>query len=243
MPADPVRFPSNTELAHVFQTIADYLALDGQSTYRILAYEKAATLFRDHPVRVAEMAVRGELRELPGVGQAIEAKVLEYTATGDIAFLQGLRERYPEGLLEVMRLPGMGPKKTRLVWELAGVGDLRDLERACREGRISGLPGMGEKTEAKLLRALEVWTARAAGGAEPRRLRAVVEPQASRLVDALRMLPAVVAADYAGSLAPSPRHRARHRPGGRLDPTRGSDGPLQLLWPNLNRSTSAARPS
>jgi len=198
--ADPVRFPSNTELAQVFQTIADYLALDGQSTYRILAYEKAATIFRDHPVSIAETAVRGELRELPGVGQAIEAKVLEYKATGDIAFLQGLRERYPEGLLEVMRLPGMGPKKTRLVWELAGVGDLRDLERACREGRISGLPGMGEKTEAKLLRALEAWTARAAGGAEPRRLRAVVEPQASRLVDALRTLPAVVVADAAGSL-------------------------------------------
>ncbi len=200
MRADPDRLPSNGELAGLFQTIADYLALDGQSTYRILAYEKAAGLFREHPVSIAEMAARGELRELPGVGEAIEAKVLEYIATGDVTFLRGLRERYPEGLLEVMRLPGMGPKKTRIVWELARVGDLRDLERACREERIRGLPGMGEKTEAKLLRALEIWAARAAGGAAPRRLRAQVEPQASRLVEALRSLPAVVAADYAGSL-------------------------------------------
>ncbi len=79
------------------QTIADYLALDGQSTYRIIAYEKAAALFRDHPVSVADMALQGELRQLPGVGDAIETKVLEYVATGDIAFLARLRERLSRG--------------------------------------------------------------------------------------------------------------------------------------------------
>jgi DNA polymerase (family 10) len=200
MPADPARVPSNAELADVFQTIADYLALDGQSTYRILAYEKAAALFQDHPVSIAEMASRGDLRELPGVGEAIEAKVIEYMTTGDLVFLAGLRERYPEGLLEVMRLPGMGPKKTRLIWESAGVADLRELERACRERRVRTIPGMGEKTEAKLLRALDAWAARLAGGAGLRRLRPVVEAQAIRLLEALRTLPVVAAADYAGSL-------------------------------------------
>ncbi len=202
MAVEPARSPSNAELAGLFQTIADYLALDGQSAYRILAYEKAATLFRDYPVSIAEMATRGELRELPGVGQAIEAKVLEYTCVGEVSFLEEFRGRYPEGLLELMRLPGMGPKKTRLVWELAGVGDLRDLECACREGRIREVPGMGAKSEAKLLHTLEAWRARAAavGGSIPRRLLAAVAPQAARLVDALRALPVVAAADYAGSL-------------------------------------------
>ena len=180
--------------------IADYLALDGQSAYRILAYEKAAAVFRDHPVSVAEMALQGELRRLPGVGEAIEAKVLEYVATGDIAFLARLRDRYPEGLLVVMRLPGMGPKKTHLVWERAGVADMRDLEKAAREGRLRGIPGMGEKTEANILRAIETWTAAAAGEDRGRRLRAVVEPQAARLVEVLRALPEVAAADFAGSL-------------------------------------------
>jgi DNA polymerase (family 10) len=200
MPADPARSPSNGELAAVFQTIADYLALDGDSTYRILAYEKAAAVFGGHPVSVADMALRGNLRELPGVGEAIEAKVLEYIASGNVAFLERLRQRYPEGLLTVMRLPGMGPKKTRLVWETTGAADLRDLERACREGRIREIPGMGEKTEAKLLGAIETWTARNAGGAPSRRLRSMVEPQAVRMVEALRALPSVIAADYAGSL-------------------------------------------
>ena len=83
MPAEPGQLPSNQELAQVIQTIADYLALDGESTYRILAYEKAAALFRDHPVSVADMALQGELRRLPGVGEAIEKKVLEYVATGE----------------------------------------------------------------------------------------------------------------------------------------------------------------
>jgi DNA polymerase (family 10) len=200
MSADPDRLPANATLAALFQQIADYLALDGESLYRILAYEKAAALFAEHPVSVAEMAQRGELRALPGVGQAIEAKVLEYLSTGAVVFLEGLRTRYPEGLLTVMRLPGMGPKKTRLVWEAGGVADLRDLERACREGRIRRIPGMGEKTEAKLLHTIEAWSIRVAESAEPRRLRSVVEPQAARMVEALRVLPAVAEADYAGSL-------------------------------------------
>jgi DNA polymerase (family X) len=200
MRADPDHLPSNAELAALFDTIADYLSLDGESTYRILAYTKAAALFREHPVSVAGMAARGELQQLAGVGQAIEAKVLEYMTGGDLAILQRLRSRYPEGLLEVMHLPGMGPAKTKSVWETAGVGDVRDLERACREGRIRFVAGMGEKTEAKILAAITAYEARAAAGAEPRKLRALVEPQAARLVDALRALPAVVAADYAGSL-------------------------------------------
>jgi len=200
VPFERGQLPSNVELAQVIQTIADYLALDGQSTYRILAYEKAAALFRDHPVSAAEMALEGELRRLPGVGEAIEAKVLEYVATGDIAFLAKLRERYPEGLLTVMRLPGMGPKKTRFVWEQAGVGDIRDLDKAAREGRLRGLPGMGEKTEANILRAIASWTAAVAGPDRGRGLRSVVEPQAARFVAALRALPEVVAADFAGSL-------------------------------------------
>ncbi len=94
----------------------------------------------------------------------------------------------------------MGPKKTRFVWEQAGVADLRDLEKAAQEERLRGLPGMGEKTEANILRAIESWAAAAAGPDRGRRLRAVVEPQAARFVAALRALPEVVAADFAGSL-------------------------------------------
>ncbi len=142
-----------------------------------------------------------------------------------------------------MRLPGMGPKKTRLVWELAGVGDLRDLERACREGRIRGLPGMGEKTEAKLLRALEIWAARAAGGAAARRLRAAggtagrpsggsAARSAGGRRRRLRRQP-----------PPSTCHRARHRSGGGVDRPGRGHGRLRHAARAGPRSRNGATPN
>ena len=112
--------PGNLELADRFQAIADYLALDGATIYRILAYEKAATAFREHPTSIAELALRGELRTLPGVGEAIETKVLEYLSTGGMAYLSELGAKYPEGVLELIRLPGVGPKMARKLWDVAG---------------------------------------------------------------------------------------------------------------------------
>jgi DNA polymerase (family 10) len=192
--------PGNPELADLFQRIADYLALDGESAYRILAYEKAVALFRIHPVSVAEMALNGELRTLPGVGQAIEGKVREYIDTGELALLTRLMARYPEGLLAVMHLPGVGPKTARKLWDQAGVSDVATLKQACVDGHIRGLPGVGEKTERNLLRAVETWEARTARAPRTRRLLSEVEPQATRFVEYLRGLPQVVVADYAGSL-------------------------------------------
>ena len=192
--------PAIPELADIFQKLADYISLDGQSPYRIIAYEKAAALFRVHPVSVSEMALRGELRDLPGIGPAMEGKVLEYVTTGRLGLLDEMSERYPEGLLTLMRLPGVGPKTAHRLWQLAHISDVHMLEQAAREGRIRGLPGMGAKTEQNFLRAIEAWKARAVESARPRRLIAEVEPQAARFIDILRALPATAAADYAGSL-------------------------------------------
>ena len=198
------RLPSNGDLADLFADIAGFMAIEGDSTYRILAYEKAAEIFRRHPLSIAEIALEGELRQLPGVGAAIEAKVLEFIETGDVATLARLRERYPYGLLEVMRVPGVGPKTARRLHEALAVSSLQDLEQAGRENRIRQVPGMGEKTQAKLMRAIESWTAvqeRAADGrGDFRLLLAEVRPQAVSMLSALRALPEVLAADTAGSL-------------------------------------------
>jgi DNA polymerase (family 10) len=219
----PARLPSNPELADLFQKIADYLALDGQSLYRILAYEKAVALFRAHPVSVSEMALRGDLRALPGVGQAIETKVIEYVTTGRLTLLEEMSERYPEGVLDVMHLPGVGPKTARKLWELAHIAGVDMLKQACAEGRIRGLPGMGEKTEQNFLRAVQSWEARAAETPRARRLLSEVEPQAVHFVELLRALPATVAADYAGSLR---RHRSMVRD---IDLVVGSSDPFSVM--------------
>ena len=219
----PARLPSNPQLADLFQTLADYLALDGQSLYRILAYEKAVALFRVHPVSVAEMALRGDLRDLPGVGQAIETKVIEFITIGRLAALAEMSERYPEGLLTVMHLPGVGPKTARKLWGLAHISDVQALKEACADGRVRGLPGMGEKTEQNFLRAVETWEARVAEAPRARRLLAEVEPQAAHFVEILRALPATVAADYAGSLR---RRRSMVRD---IDLVVGSNDPSSIM--------------
>jgi len=225
----PSRRASNSELAGLFAEIAGYLALEGESTYRILAYEKAADLFRRHPLSIADLALNGTLRELPGVGAAIEGKVLEFLSTGDMAFLARLRERYPAGLLEVMRVPGIGPKTARELHDTIGIGSLEELESACRQGRIREVPGMGEKSQAKLMKAIEDWgKARAAtGGAatdeRPRLLLAEVLPQAASLLEVLRSIPAVTAADTAGSLR---RRRSTVRD---IDLVAGSEEPGAVM--------------
>lgn len=213
------RLPSNNELADIFQTLADFLALDAQSNYKILAYEKAAAQFRAHPTSIAEMADRGELRELPGIGDAIEGKLNEYLAAGHVSALDEMAERYPVGLLDVMHLPGLGPKTARRLWESAGVSDIDSLRVACSDGRLRGLPGMGDKTIENIGRAIEQWEKRLAQSPESRRLLAEVEPQAARLVEFLRSLSAVTDAEYAGSLR---RRRSMVRD---IDLVAGSDDP------------------
>ena len=187
--------PSNAQIVRLFDTIADYLALDGDSAYRVMAYERASRSLRDYPVSLADLAARGGLRELPGIGEAIERKVLEYMETGEVTKLNELRAKYPEGLLEVMHLPGVGPKTARRLWEALGIIDLEQLKLACQRHLIRQLPGMGEKTEANLVRAIATYEARSG-----RSLAGTVEPQAANLVQALRAMPQVVAADYGGSL-------------------------------------------
>ncbi len=174
---------------------------------------------RDYPVSIADLAARGGLRELPGIGEAIERKVLEYMETGEVAKLNELRAKYPEGLLEVMHLPGVGPKTARNLWEALGIIDLEQLKLACERHLIRELPGMGEKTEANLLRAIATYEARSGpqprrdGGASGRKPGGGVTRGAPGRGRRLWRQP-----------APPSLHGARHRPGGRLSRSRRDHG-------------------
>jgi DNA polymerase (family X) len=200
-PADPEEhlpagaLPSNGELAGLLLAMADYLAFEGESVYRVLAYRKAAEQFQEHPTSVAELALRGGLRTLPGVGETIEKKVLEYLTSGRMRALERLRTAYPETLLALIRIPGVGPKTARRLWETLGVADVDDLRRACEQGRVREVAGLGKKTEDNLLRAIAQYESR-----EDRRLLGVVDTLASSLLTALAALPAVARSSTAGSL-------------------------------------------
>jgi DNA polymerase (family X) len=146
----------NLSLARILHEVADVLEIKGENLFRIRSYrlagESIQTLTRD----VAEMIRRGEkLQEVPGVGAGIAAKLQELVATGRCAYHEDLLTEVPAGLLELLRLPGLGPKGVSLVWRKLGVTSAEDLEKAIADGRFRSLPGMKEKKEAKIRKGLE----------------------------------------------------------------------------------------
>jgi DNA polymerase (family X) len=150
----PAKLPTNAELAERFELLADLLELDGADAFRLAAYRRAAARIRESAVPVAQLAIDGKATRLSGIGGTIEAKIVEYVETGDLAALAKLRDKLPSGLVEVMHVPGLGPKTARKLWGELGVESLDDLRAAAEQERLRGLPGLGPKSEEKVLKAL-----------------------------------------------------------------------------------------
>jgi DNA polymerase (family 10) len=191
------RLPTNAEAADRLQLIGDLLELEGAVRHRVLAYRRAAARIRTHPASVAEMALAGRAVELPDVGATLQAKVAELATTGDISALARLRDRVPEGLVEVARLPGLGPTRARALWRELDVTDVDGLRAALEAGRLRGVSGFGPQLEAGLRSALD-------GGPEdaPPRLvplgRAL--PLAEEIARDLAAVPGVQRVEVAGSV-------------------------------------------
>ncbi len=157
--------PSNAEAADLLREIADLLDLNGER-FKPEAYRRAARSLETLSEELGAVAGRGGLREVPGVGEAIEEKLREYLATGRIAYLERLRSEIPPGLLELLRLPGIGPKTTRRFWTELGVTARSELGAAVAAGRLDGLAGFGPRKIALVRTALEA----AARGPAPARV-------------------------------------------------------------------------
>ena len=185
---------TNAEIARVLQEIADLLAICDENVFKIRSYERASEAVGGASVSVEELASRGELRTLPGIGETIEEVITELVTAGDCQYRQQLLVQAPEGLLEMLRIPGFGPKKAGLVYRELGIASIAELEAAAREGRLKGLPGFGTKTETKILAGLEQLKAGTA-----RALLGSALPLAEALVETVRGNPAVIAAEMAGS--------------------------------------------
>jgi DNA polymerase (family 10) len=150
----PAKLPTNAELAERFELLADLLELDGADAFRLAAYRRAAARIRESAVPVAQLAIDGKATRLSGIGGTIEAKIVEYVETGDLAALAKLRDKLPSGLVDVMHVPGLGPKTARKLWGELGVESLDDLKAAAEQERLRDLPGLGPKSEEKVLKAL-----------------------------------------------------------------------------------------
>lgn len=146
----------NEDFARVFEQIADLLELREENAFRVLAYRNAARELRGTGYDIPALLAAGEaLPKMPGIGTDLQAKVHEIFATGTAAMLQKLRQEYPPGITDLLRLPGIGPKRVRLFYDRLGVGSLAELEAAVRAGRLRALGGFGAKSEQKILGAIE----------------------------------------------------------------------------------------
>ena len=192
--------PTNSAIAAALDELGDLYELDGAIVHRVVAYRTAAKAVRDASTSVAALVRAGRATELPGIGATLEAKLATLLEQGDIPQAAALRAKFPAGLLEMTRLPGLGPKRARRLFEELGVDSLEALATAARQQRIRDLRGFGEKAEANLLAAIEQATANGGEPARPARFvldraLAIGEP----LVEALRAHPAAVRVELAGS--------------------------------------------
>lgn len=150
---------TNVEIARVFQRIAGILAIQGANPFRIRAYERAAVTIEGLPEDLTDAYARGgerALREIPGIGEDLSQKITELLRTGRLRFLRELTRKVPAGLLDVMDVEGMGPKRTAYVWRRFGVRTLRDLERLCRSGKLGQQRGWGEQSVRNILQAIDM---------------------------------------------------------------------------------------
>jgi DNA polymerase (family 10) len=188
----------NAAIARILSEMADICEIKGENPFRIRALRNAALAIETTPHDVEVLAraedAAGRLREIPGIGAGIAARIVEIARTGDTEEHRALLAEFPPTLLELLKLDGVGPKKVRLFYDALAVRTLDDLERAAREGRVRSLPKMGEKSEEKILKSIAEQKARAG-----RFLLSAAEEAVERLAAMLRAVPGVGRVEAAGS--------------------------------------------
>ncbi len=148
---------TNAEIAAAFAQVGTLLTLQGENPFKIRAYERAAQMLTAHPRELRDLYADGgeaALRALPGIGEDLTRKIVELLTTQKLAYLTELMAAFPPGLLEILTVEGMGPKKTKLVWEKFGVESIDDLERLAQGDKLKSLKGWGDKSVQNILRGI-----------------------------------------------------------------------------------------
>ncbi len=147
--------PPNAQIAALFDELADLYELDGAIVHRVLAYRNAAKAVREASTSVAALTRAGTVTSLPGIGSTLEEKINALLDTGTIPAVEKLREKFPPGLVDMTRLPGLGPKRARRLFDELGIASLADLRAAAEGQRLRGVRGFGPKFEDAMLAAFE----------------------------------------------------------------------------------------
>ena len=185
----------NTDIAAVFDEIADFLEIGDENPFRIRAYRNAARTVRALGPELRDMVdQQDDLTQLPGIGKELAAKIVEILATGTARALKKLQAKYPQTLRDLLKIPGLGPKRVRVIYQDLGIDRMTQLIEAARAGRISELSGFGTRTEKQILETAESMVEK------DRRFKiAEVKPHADSLTDYLENVPGVNQVIVAGS--------------------------------------------
>ncbi len=189
---------TNAEIAAALEELGILYELDGAVKYRVLAYSTAAKAIRESPVSVAELAAQGRTTEVPGVGKTLAEKIDALLASGEIPAAVKLKAKFPPTLIEVTRVPGVGPKTARRLFEELEICSMEDLKAAAEAERVRDVKGLGPKAEENILAALE--RLGEPGEGPGRLLLSKVKPIAEELAAALREHPAASRVEVAGSV-------------------------------------------
>jgi len=185
----------NLEISKLFHEIADLLEIKDENVFKIRAYRRAAMNLESLTEEVEAVAARGALTEIAGIGKDLAAKIQQALDTGRIDYLEGLRKEVPRGVVELMAIPGVGPKTAKLLFDTLHVDSVEKLEALALEGKLLGLPGIKQKTVENILKGIQV----VKKGRE-RMLLGQALPLAREIVHALEKLPQVKQISLAGSL-------------------------------------------
>ncbi len=186
---------TNREVAELLRLIADMLEIKGEVIYKSLAYRRAADSIEALGRDIHEVWREGKLREITGVGAALEKKLDELLATGRLGYYENLQEEIPLGVVNLLGIPDVGPKTAKLLWEALGVASVSDVERAARQGKLRDLPGLGVRSEERILEGIESLYRRTT-----RIPLGVAWPVAQELVQALRQELGTQSVEPVGSL-------------------------------------------
>ncbi len=186
----------NREIAEIFETIADLLEIIGEAVYRVIAYHRAGEALRSLGRDVNIVSEEDGLEAIPGVGKAIAAKIDELLRTGHLEFYEKLTAEVPPGLVDVLKVGGVGPKKAARFWKEMDITTLDELEQAARTGKLRQLSGIGERSEARILENIIAQKRQQTG----RVLLGEAWTKAQQLLSRLWEIEGVQRAEVAGSL-------------------------------------------
>jgi DNA polymerase (family X) len=182
-------------MANVFDNIAKILKIKDENKFKIRAYERVVSTIENLPMEIETIYRAGRLDEIPGVGEAIAKKIEELIETGKLEYYENLKKSVPSGILEMLNVFEVGPRKAKLFYEELGIDNVEKLEEAAREHKLQNLPGMGKKAEENILRGIELYNKR-----EKRALLGVALPIAEEIMNQLKSLDEINQIDIAGSL-------------------------------------------